>query len=395
MSSALYICITEDISVVPSMVKNGKSILFFTGAFLLLMTCKHRAVGPMGSADAVASDTTGLAVAKGKTIAAASANPLPGKTAPAAAAAPVAPPTATAAPVVSKRKLTASVLTPALPDTMPYITFDPAMLQALYEQANYLERNDVRSASGITRAEMLETVNRLEGVQLLHPSVLQERFDFYQINTGHKKEKVRITGYYTPLVKASRTRTAEFQHPLYKRPDSGIPSPAAIEAGALNGRNLELAWLASKKEVKNAQMQGSCLVEFTDGTREHFGFGGSVKGSGGTHVFFTKVDNRVLGAGFFPLTAGYSVAVDPRFIPIGSVLFAELPQMDAAGHLRGYTYRILFAQDRGGAIKTTNRLDLYSGVGQHGLQEARKINGFGRLWLMLPRQDVQPPGTLR
>ncbi|MCB9333361.1 MAG: hypothetical protein H6574_20045 [Lewinellaceae bacterium] len=97
-------------------------------------------------------------------------------------------------------------------------------------------------------------------------------------------------------------------------------------------------------------------------------------------------DEDVIGAGYFPLTAGYSVAVDPRYIPIGATLLAELPDMDAAGNLKGYTYRILFAQDRGGAILTTKRLDLYCGVGKQGLNEARKINGLGRLWVLLPKQ---------
>jgi membrane-bound lytic murein transglycosylase A len=285
------------------------------------------------------------------------------------------------------RVVTSSVLIEAAPDTMPYINFDPAMLQALYEQTNYLAKpeNNVREASGITRKEMLKTVELLQGVQLLDPAVLLNTFDFYRINTELKSDRVRITGYYTPLMEASYTRTKEFTFPLLRKPTSGKISPAAIAGGALNGKGLELAWLKSKKELKNAQLQGSGLVEFPDGKRQHFGFGGSVRGAGGTYVFFTKVEENVVGAGLFPLTAGYSVAVDPRFIPIGSTMFAELPDLDAAGNLLGYTYRILFAQDRGGAILSTKRLDLYCGVGQKGLQEARRINRFGRLWVMLPK----------
>jgi membrane-bound lytic murein transglycosylase A len=78
--------------------------------------------------------------------------------------------------------------------------------------------------------------------------------------------------------------------------------------------------------------------------------------------------------------------VDLRYIPLGATLLAELPDLDAAGNLKGYTYRILFAQDRGGAILNTKRMDLYCGVGQKGLQEARKINGLGRLWVLLPKK---------
>lgn len=285
-----------------------------------------------------------------------------------------------------KRKLSSSVFRPGGPDTLPYLAFDPMMLQAMYEQANFLRRGETRSASGISKNDMLRTVELLQSIQLLDPNVLLTTFDFYSINTDLKKDKVRVTGYYTPLIKASRVQTPEFNCPMLRRPESGVPNPAAIEAGALAGKGLELAWLPSKKALQNAQLQGSCLIEFPDGKRQHFGFGGSVKGAGGTYVFFLEVDEQVLGAGYFPLTAGYSVAVDTRYIPIGSTMLAELPDIDPSGKLKGYTYRIIFAQDKGGAIKTTKRMDLYCGMGQKGLQEARKVNRFGRLWLLLPKE---------
>lgn len=292
---------------------------------------------------------------------------------------------------VSKRRLSPKVFRHGGPDAIAYLAFDPMMLKAMYEQANYLRRPDVpqKAASGITKDEMLRTVELLQDVQLLDPSVMLTNFDFYDINTDYKKDRVRMTGYYTPVIKASRVRTADFTVPMLRRPESDVPPAEFIEGGALNGRGLELAWLRSRKELANAQLQGNCLVEFPDGKRQHFGFGGSVKrskGGEGKYVFFTPVDEQVLGCGFFPLTPGYSVAVDPRFIPIGSTLLAELPNIDAKGKLRGYTYRIIFAQDRGGAILTTKRMDLYCGIGQKGLQEARKINRYGRLWLMLPKE---------
>lgn len=298
----------------------------------------------------------------------------------------MAPP-AYAKPLILKRQVHSSVLNFKHPDTLPYLTFEPEMLEAMYEQANYLRRSDVKKypVRGISKAEMLKTVELLQDCQILQPEAMLDRFDFYQVNTELKKDRVRITGYYTPIIQASRMRTEEFSVPILRRPEH-VPSPAAIASGALDGKGLEMAWVRSKKELSNAQLQGSCWVEYADGKREHFGFGGSVKGAGGVYVFFTKVDEKVLGAGFFPLTAGYSVAVDPRFIPIGTTLLAELPDMDPAGNLKGYTYRILFAQDRGGAILTTKRLDLYSGIGMKGLQEARKINGYGRLWVLLPKQ---------
>ncbi|MEQ1745158.1 MAG: MltA domain-containing protein [Saprospiraceae bacterium] len=292
-------------------------------------------------------------------------------------------------PLILKRQVHPAVLHFTTPDTLPYLPFDVPMLEALYEQANFLRRTETKEypVKGISKAEMLRTVELLQDCQVLQPEALLDRFDFYKVKTDLNKDNVRITGYYTPIISGSRTRTAQYSVPLLRRPKDHVPSPSSIEAGALNGKSLELAWVRSKREVANAQLQGSCWVEYQDGSREHFGFGGSVKGAGGKYVFFQKMsDEDVIGAGFFPLTAGYSVAVDPRFIPIGATLLAELPDVDPSGKLKGHTYRILFAQDRGGAILTTKRLDLYSGIGKKGLQEACKINGFGRLWVLLPKQ---------
>ncbi|HMX39504.1 MAG TPA: MltA domain-containing protein [Saprospiraceae bacterium] len=299
-----------------------------------------------------------------------------------------APDSATVAMAKITRRLAPRVLVKTDPDTLPFIEFTPDMLQAMLEQASYLRRDDMKHkvASGVSREEMLRTVERLEKIQLLDPKVLLEKFDFYKVRTSLKSDQVRVTGYYTPLVKGSRTRGGEYQYPMLRKPKSGVPSPAAIDAGALEGQDLEMCWLKSEKELQNAQLQGSCMVDFADGKRKHYGFGGSVRGRGGAYVFFQEMDeDKVIGAGFFPLTAGYSVAVDPRFIPIGSTLLAELPNISPSGQHLGYTYRIIFAQDRGGAILTTKRIDLYCGLGQKGLQEARKVNRLGRLWLMLPK----------
>ena len=111
-----------------------------------------------------------------------------------------------------------------------------------------------------------------------------------------------------------------------------------------------------------------------------------MRGGGDNYVFFDVVDDVVIGAGNFPVTAGYTLAVDTRFIPLGAMLLAELPDIEPDGRQIGTTYRILFAQDRGGAIKTTKRVDLYSGIGRNGLQAARRINRFARMWLILPKK---------
>lgn len=289
------------------------------------------------------------------------------------------------------RKVRSSVLIAARPDTLPRVPFNPDMYLALKQQFEYLGRPDVPRfpVTGISKKEMRHALELLQVAEFLPPFLLPEHFDFYRVNTDLKSDRVRITGYYTPVVTASRARGGAFQYPLLKKPKNAdnLPTPAAIEAGALDGSGLALAWLSSRKAVRNAQMQGSCMVEFSDGHRDYLGFGGSRPGAGRPYVFFQKInEDQVLGAGFFPLTPGYSIAVDTRYIPLGAALLAELPDIDPAGRQLGHTYRFVFAQDRGGAILTTKKIDLYCGIGREALEEAKKINRYGRLWLLLPKR---------
>ena len=143
-------------------------------------------------------------------------------------------------PLILKRQVQPAVLHYTTPDTLPYLPFDLPLLEAMYEQASYLRRPDSREypVKGISKAEMLRTVELLQDCQVLQPEALLDRFDFYKVKTDLKKDKVRITGYYTPIISASRTRTEEFSVPLLRRPKDHVPSPAAIEAGSLQGKGL-------------------------------------------------------------------------------------------------------------------------------------------------------------
>ena len=294
---------------------------------------------------------------------------------------------------VAPRQLSSSLIK-VEPDSQLNVAFAPEMYQAMKYQEEYLSRRSVDRypVRGIHKNELLKTVRLLQ-TSAFEPGALLKYFDYYQVNTELKNDRVRITGYYTPTIKAGRGPSAETPVPMLKWPkedrDMPVPSPAAIEAGALNGYNLDLGWVSSRKELRNAQLQGSCIIQFPDGDVDFLGFGGSVRGDGGAYVFFKKMGKEVLGSGSFPLTAGYSAAIDPKFVPIGASLLAELPVCDKAGNVVDYEYRIIFAQDRGGAIQTTKRMDLYCGIGDKGLEAAKRVNSYGRLWLLLPKKDFK------
>jgi membrane-bound lytic murein transglycosylase A len=84
-----------------------------------------------------------------------------------------------------------------------------------------------------------------------------------------------------------------------------------------------------------------------------------------------------------PLIAGHTVAVDTQHIPFGSVLLAEVPIRNSYGKVTRREWRLLFPQDRGGAIKGTKRLDLYTGKGSRAKRLTRAVTGMGRAYLLV------------
>ncbi len=106
------------------------------------------------------------------------------------------------------------------------------------------------------------------------------------------------TGYYEPEIAASRTKSAGFRHPIYKRPpdlivvasDAKGPvrycarwdgetcfphfSRSEIESGALSKRRLEIAYAAEPYELYFMQMQGSGRLRMPDGSLVRIAFDG-------------------------------------------------------------------------------------------------------------------------
>ncbi|MBS0447967.1 MAG: MltA domain-containing protein [Proteobacteria bacterium] len=94
------------------------------------------------------------------------------------------------------------------------------------------------------------------------------------------------------------------------------------------------------------------------------------------------------GALGVPLTAGRSVAVDPRVMPLGYPVYLSARGANddaAAAGLRQLT----FAQDTGGAIRGPLRLDVFWGYGHAAGQRARRTNFQGEMWVLLPRAEAE------
>ncbi|TWA69070.1 membrane-bound lytic murein transglycosylase A [Azospirillum brasilense] len=261
-----------------------------------------------------------------------------------------------------------------------------------------------------------------------------------------------FTGYYEVELKGSRTPDPAFPVPLYKRPvdlvmvdlgefadrwkgeriagrvTAGRLKPfedrAAIEAGALSGKGLELVWLQDPIATFFLHIQGSGRVSFADGTETRVGYAaqnghkyvaigrelidrGALKreevslqtirawlqanpgeaaalmNKNPSYVFFQELKGEgPNGAQNVALTPGRSLAIDSKFLPYGVPVWldAEDP-LDAQARLR----RLLIAQDTGGAIRGPVRGDVFWGHGQEAEERAGVMKSAGEYYVLLPK----------
>jgi membrane-bound lytic murein transglycosylase A len=202
------------------------------------------------------------------------------------------------------------------------------------------------------------------------------------------------------------------------------PDHAAINAGALAGRADVIAWMRPT-DLLFLQIQGSGRLEIGDRTLRagYDGHNGAkyvavgktliedgvltrenvsmqtirdwldgapeaearrVRESNPSYIFFRRLDDLAdpalgpLGADGAQLTPMVSLAVDPRFTPLGAPVWVDI---EGEEPLR----MLMIAQDRGGAIKGPVRGDLYAGSGDEAGDFAGAFNRMGTMTALLPK----------
>lgn len=131
-----------------------------------------------------------------------------------------------------------------------------------------------------------------------------------------------LTGYYEPILQASRAPDSHFSIPLYRRPadlvnlveesqrgamahqythmrrtaDGDVPyaTRAEIENGALAGQGLECFWLADAVDVFFLHVQGSGQLSLADGTTTRVAYDGK-----NGHPY-TSIGRYLIDEGLFP-----------------------------------------------------------------------------------------------
>lgn len=263
-----------------------------------------------------------------------------------------------------------------------------------------------------------------------------------------------FTGYYEPEVEGSLTPTAAFRFPLYRQPDDLVeigpgehptgldpsirfarwaagdlaehPDRAAIMAGALARRNLELVYLRDPVDVFFIHVQGAARIRLPAGRimrvtyaaksghpytpigrvlidmgalpREnvtmqairawlaaHPDEAPGVMAKNRSYIFFREapVDDPSLGpiaAAKVPLVAGRSLAVDRTVHTFHTPVFVEtaLPSGAPFRHLT-------IAHDTGSAIVGPARGDIFFGSGGAAGDVAGAMRAAGRFIVLLPR----------
>ncbi|PLY16471.1 MAG: transglycosylase [Sulfurimonas sp.] len=98
-------------------------------------------------------------------------------------------------------------------------------------------------------------------------------------------------------------------------------------------------------------------------------------------VFFRQKEQSATGSLGVTLTPKRSIAVDRKYIPLGTMLYlsAKTDEVDFN--------HIVMAQDTGGAIKGSVRADIFLGYGEEAKERAGKLKAPLKLWILLPKEE--------
>ena len=250
-------------------------------------------------------------------------------------------------------------------------------------------------------------------------------------------DKSLFTGYYEPVIKASRKPGGKWRVPVYAPPkDLRRRWPhytrAEVETGALKGQGLELFWLEDPVDAFFLHIQGSGRLLLPDGELIRLGYaaknghdyvsigriynkrkkakpltygaaplrrwlranprdGALLMRENPSFIYFQvreglPPDKGPIGAIGVPLTAGRSVAIDRDRNILGGAVWVETDT--AAGPMR----RLMIGQDTGSAVNGHQRADIFFGTGDEAGRIAGSTRAGGRMIALIPNDQLALAG---
>ncbi len=280
------------------------------------------------------------------------------------------------------------------------------------------------------------------------------RFDVYRSVGYDGNGTVLYTGYCEPIYEGSRTPTPIYKYPIYRLPPDLVKQPDGTCLGrktpqglvpyhtrreidtikALAGKQLEICWLPDKLQVYICHVQGSARIKLVDGNELRLGYAGKNEhpytSLGGllvkdgrvpkdrmsltaikdyfaqhpeeldyymyqnpSYVFFQENQGGPYGCLGVTVTPYHSFATDKKVFPPGCVGFfdTELPVWTSLDTI-GFQPQARFAldQDRGGAIRSAGRCDIFLGTGPPAERLAGYMQREGRLYYIFSKEGAAP-----
>lgn len=249
----------------------------------------------------------------------------------------------------------------------------------------------------------------------------EDNFQPYQIYSDEGKDTGLFTGYYSPVIKASKKKSAEFNEPLMAVPQGknfkGVPRKTIVDKKL----GKPLYW-ANKVDVQNIQIQGSGLIKLENGKLVKLNFAGhndlpfksigaelkkrNITPAGGhkasavwehlkknpkladelidanqRYIFFKEaVEHDAIGKLNVPLTKIRSIAVDDSLYTLGLPMFIDTKLANGKNF-----QRLMMAQDTGSAIRGWIRADIFFGFGEEAEQFASPQYSQGKMYVLLPK----------
>lgn len=271
--------------------------------------------------------------------------------------------------------------------------------------------------------KVCQDVNAIAKDKIHH--YIEQNFTPYQliVNNGIKGQ---FTGYYASYVNISKHKSATYQYPIYKVSEQAKTlSRRQIEQGLLPQSEV-LYWSDNAFDVYILSVQGSGVGKFANGEKVKILYGaknnenyvslGKVLSECGeieaakislptikswvdkasvtqyqrlidnnqSYVYFREdVYNGQgpLGSLGVPLTSMRSLAVDRRYIPLGTMMYIQVDSPLNNHKIE----QALVAQDTGGAINGGLRADIFAGEGASAEKFAGSMKNHGNFWLIKPK----------
>ncbi len=253
----------------------------------------------------------------------------------------------------------------------------------------------------------------------------QEHFQPYQIINNDGSKTGLFTGYYSPVIKACRTKTAQCDEPLMGVPTDGRNYKGVSKTDIVNNKIGNVLYWANMVDVQNIQIQGSGMLELENGDLVKLNFaavndlpfnsigeylrkrgikpenGYSADGvwqhlkknpklaqeaiySNPRYVYFHVAQSHdVIGKIGTPLSKIRSIAMDDSLYTIGMPVYVDTHLSDGRRF-----QRLMIAQDTGSAIRGWIRGDIFFGTGNAAYKYAQGQHSNGKAYILLPKEYV-------